>query len=60
MHIPTWRTIVVALMSVTSVVSAQHFTVSQTGHFPPQNKKVLLLKEAASPKQIILFQPKLQ
>lgn len=60
MNIHLWGTTAAFLLSVTSVVSAQHFTVLQTGHFAPQNKKVLLLKEAASQKQIILFQTKLR
>ena len=60
MNIQAWGTMVAALLSATSLVSAQHFTVSQTGHFAPQNKKVLLLKATASPKQIILFQTKLR
>lgn len=39
---------------------AQTFTVSQTGVFRPQNKKVLLLKDSTSQKKIILFQTKLR
>ncbi len=56
----SWGTIAAVLLAATSVVRAQHFTVSQTGLFAPQNKKVLLLKEATSQKQIILFQTKLR
>lgn len=51
---------VLALLICTSFVSAQNYEVSQTGVFPPQNKKVLLLKEPASQKTIILFQTKLR
>lgn len=43
-----------------SSVSAQNYTVSQTGIFRPQNKKILLLKESTGPKKIILFQTKLR
>lgn len=48
------------LLFCVPVVSAQNFTVSQTGVFRPQNKKVLLLKDSTSQKKIILFQTKLR
>jgi hypothetical protein len=51
---------VLALLFCASVVSAQSFTVSQTGVFRPQNKKVLLLKDSTSQKKIIVFQTKLR
>ena len=51
---------VLALLFCASVVSAQNLTVSQTGVFRPQNKKVLLLKDSTSQKKIILFQTKLR
>ena len=43
-----------------SVVQAQEFRVAQSKVFTPQNKKILLLKDAASPRQIILFQTNLR
>ncbi|HEU4795143.1 MAG TPA: hypothetical protein VFT02_05895 [Pyrinomonadaceae bacterium] len=43
-----------------SVVQAQEFRVAQSKVFTPQNKRILLLKDAASPRQIILFQTNLR
>ena len=51
---------VLAMLFSASVVSAQNFTVSQTGVFRPQNQKVLLLKDSTSQKKVILFQTKLR
>src|SRR5438552_2886979 len=51
---------VLAVLFCTSFVSAQNYTVSQTGIFGPQNKKVLLLKDSTSQKKIILFQTRLR
>lgn len=48
------------LLFCASSASAQTFTVSQTGVFRPQNKKVLLLKERTGQKKIILFQTTLR
>lgn len=52
-------TIIVLLVWV-SVARAQEFTVAQTKVFAPQNKKVLLLKDGASDRKIILFQTNLR
>jgi hypothetical protein len=49
-----------ALSSCTSFVSAQNYTVSQTGIFSPQNKKVLLLQDSTNQKKIVLFQTNLR
>ena len=43
-----------------SHVRAQQYTVAQSKVFAPQNKKVLLLKEAAGQRKIILFQTNLR
>jgi hypothetical protein len=43
-----------------SATQAQEYSVAQEQIFTPQNKKVLLLKDAASPRQIILFQTNLR
>ena len=43
-----------------SAIQAQEYSVAQEQIFTPQNKKVLLLKDAASPRQIILFQTNLR
>jgi hypothetical protein len=42
------------------VVQAQEFRVAQSQVFTPQNKKVLLLNDAASQRKIILFQTNLR
>jgi hypothetical protein len=42
------------------VVQAQEFSVAQSKLFTPQNKKILLLKDAGSQRQIILFQTNLR
>jgi hypothetical protein len=60
MKINYFLTAVFALLSCPSLVSAQHYTVSQTGIFSPQNKKVLLLKDSTNQKKIILFQTNLR
>lgn len=55
-HIPAAA---LALLLCASFAGAQNFKLSQTGVFAPTGvpaKKVLLLKDAASQKQIILFQ----
>jgi hypothetical protein len=51
---------VLALLLCSSFVVAQNFKLSQTKIFPPQNKKVLLLRQATGQKQIILFQTRLR
>lgn len=43
-----------------SAARAQEFTVAQSKVFAPQNKKVLLLKDGASDRKIILFQTNLR
>lgn len=42
-----------------SVVQAQEYSVARTRIFTPQNKKILLLKDANSQRKIILFQTNL-
>ena len=49
-----------AIPFATSMVAAQEFTVAQSKVFAPQNKKVLLLKDGASDRKIILFQTNLR
>ena len=53
-------TAALALLFCASLVSAQSYTVSQTGIFSPQNKKVLLLEDATGQKKIILLQTNLR
>lgn len=53
-------TAVLALPLFFAVAHAQEFNVAQTAVFAPQNKKVLLLKDAASERKIILFQTNLR
>jgi hypothetical protein len=48
------------LLVCASASSAQEFTVAQSKVFTPQNKKVLLLKDRASDRKIILFQTNLR
>jgi hypothetical protein len=48
------------LLVCASASSAQDYTVAQSKVFTPQNKKVLLLKERASDRKIILFQTNLR
>jgi hypothetical protein len=48
------------LLSCTSFVSAQNYTVSQTSTATPKNKKVLLLKGPTGQNNIILFQTNLR
>jgi hypothetical protein len=48
------------LLVCASASSAQDFTVAQSKVFTPQNKKVLLLKDRASDRKIILFQTNLR
>ena len=48
------------LLLCASASSAQEFTVVQSKVFTPQNKKVLLLKDGASDRKIILFQTNLR
>ena len=60
MKIDHFVTAVFTLLSCASFVSAQNYTVAQTGIFSPQNKKVLLLKDSTNQKKIILFQTNLR
>jgi hypothetical protein len=53
-------TIAFALLLSTLSVNAQNYTVSKTETFEPQKKIVLLLKDSASSKEIILFQTELR
>ena len=48
------------LLFCSPVVRTQNFRVSQTGIFSPQNKRVLLLKDATTQNRIILFQTRLR
>jgi hypothetical protein len=43
-----------------SLANAQEFTVAQSKIFAPQNKKVLLLKDAGGERSVILFQTNLR
>jgi len=60
MKINSFLTAVFALLSCTSFVRAENYTVSQTEIFRPQNKKVLLVKDSTEQKKIILFQTNLR
>ena len=50
----------VVLVCASSFLGAQSYTVSQTGTFAPQNKKILLLQHPSGQKPIILFQTRLR
>ena len=60
MKLKFFFTTLFALPFCLSVVQAQDYNVAQTKIFTPQNKKILLLKDAASPRKIILFQTNLR
>lgn len=60
MRITYLLTIIFSLLFCSLFVNAQNYTISQTGVFSPQNKKVLLLKESAGQRKIILFQTNLR
>ena len=53
-------TTLIVLPFCISTATAQTFTVAQSKVFAPQNKKVLLLKDGASDRKIILFQTNLR
>ena len=50
----------VTLSCVSSLLGAQGYTISRTGVFAPQNKKILLLQNPAGQKPIIVFQTTLR
>jgi hypothetical protein len=50
----------VAMSCASSLLNAQSYSVSRTGAFAPQNKKILLLQNPTGQKPIILFQTKLR
>jgi hypothetical protein len=60
MNLKYFWMLVVALPLCVSSARAQTFTVAQKKVFAPQNKKVLLLKDAGSDRKIILFQTNLR
>lgn len=60
MNLKYFWMLVVALPLCVSSARAQEFTVAQKKVFAPQNKKVLLLKDAGSDRKIILFQTNLR
>lgn len=60
MKINCFLAAVSVLIFGTPLAYAQDYTVSQTGRFTPQNKKVLLLKDSASQRTIILFETNLR
>ncbi len=60
MKIKRFVTSTIVLLFCTTFSIAQEYSISKTGIFTPQNKKVLLLKETAGSKTIILFQTKLR
>jgi hypothetical protein len=49
-----------AMSCASSLLNEQSYSVSRTGTFAPQNKKVLLLQNPTGQKPIILFQTKLR
>lgn len=53
-------TAVFVIMACLSVAQAQEFSVAQSQVFTPQNKKILLLKDAGSDRKVILFQTNLR
>lgn len=53
-------TMAFTLLLSTLSANAQNYTVSKTGTFVPQHKTVLLLKDSANSKNIILFQTNLR
>ena len=60
MRANVFLTTLLALPLFFAVAHAQEFNVAQSAVFAPQNKKVLLLKDAASPRKVILFQTNLR
>lgn len=60
MNFRHFLTTLLVLPLCVSIARAQEFTVAQSKVFAPQNKKVLLLKEAAGERKIILFQTNLR
>ena len=60
MKLKYFRSILLALPLCLSVAHAQDYEVAQSKVFTPQNKKVLLLKDANSQRKIILFQTNLR
>lgn len=53
-------TTILAFLLCLSVAQAQEYRVAQSRVFTPQNKKILLLKDANSQRQVILFQTNLR
>ena len=53
-------TALLVIVASLSVAQAQEFSVAQSKVFTPQNKKILLLKDAGSDRKIILFQTNLR
>ena len=60
MKLKYFLSILLALPLCLSVAHAQDYEVAQSKVFTPQNKKVLLLKDANSQRKIILFQTNLR
>jgi hypothetical protein len=52
--------VTLALALATATANAQEYSVARTKVFEPQNKKVLLLKDAGGERSIILFQTNLR
>jgi hypothetical protein len=52
--------VTLALTLATATANAQEYSVARTKVFEPQNKKVLLLKDAGGERSIILFQTNLR
>jgi hypothetical protein len=60
MNVTRFLKVFIAILSCFYIARAQQFTVIQTKVFTPQDKKILLLTDAASQRKIILFQTNLR
>ncbi|HEY2964027.1 MAG TPA: hypothetical protein VGJ37_16525 [Pyrinomonadaceae bacterium] len=60
MRLNNFLTIILTIALCSFVARAQEFSVAQTKVFAPQNKKILLLKDATNERKIILFQTNLR
>src|SRR5689334_13170019 len=60
MKMKSFLMLVLTLLAGVCVADAQEFRVVQSKVFAPQNKKVLLLKDTAGERSIILFQTNLR
>jgi hypothetical protein len=60
MSLKNLLSLTLTLAFAAGTVKAQEFSVAQTKVFAPQNKKILLLKDAAGERSVILFQTNLR